>query len=90
MNDKSHISLEHKICVVCGAKYKTDTILIHKRLSKSLPHNAVTGWGMCNEHQKLKDDGYIAMIGCDESKSTRTKPATLIQKMLSARGQSPT
>jgi len=73
MNNKSHVSLEHKICVVCGAKYKTDTVLIHKRLSKSLPPNAVTGWGMCNEHQKLKDDGFIAMVGCDESKSTHTK-----------------
>jgi len=31
--------------------------------------NTLTGWGMCPEHQKLKDDGYIALVGADPSKS---------------------
>jgi len=25
--------------------------------------------GMCPEHKKLKDEGYIALVGCDESKT---------------------
>jgi len=69
MSEKSHVSLEHKICVVCGSKYQTDAILLDTRLNNSLPPRAITGWGMCEEHQKLKDDGFVALVGCDESRS---------------------
>jgi len=73
MKDKSHVSLEHKICIVCGHEYSTSTVLLHKRLRKSLSSNMITGWGMCDEHQKLKDDGFVAMVGCDEAASIHTK-----------------
>jgi hypothetical protein len=69
MSDKSHVSLEQQVCVVCCAKFDTSAILLHKQLRPVLDHKTVTGWGMCPEHQKLKDEGYVALVAIDEAKS---------------------
>lgn len=67
---KSHVSMEQHICVVCGKEYDTGTILLDKRLSNSLERTTLTAWGMCPEHKKARADGFIAMIGIDEEKSS--------------------
>lgn len=66
---KSHVSMQMKICLVCCNKYSA-AILLDRRMKDSLEPETVTGWGLCEEHKKLFDDGYIALIGIDESKST--------------------
>ncbi len=67
---KSHVSMEQHICVVCGKEYDTGSILLDKRLGETLDRTTLTGWGMCPEHKKARADGFIAMIGIDEEKST--------------------
>jgi len=49
--------------------YNTDVVLLHKQLKSVLEHHTLTGNGLCPEHQQLFDDGYIALIECDVSKS---------------------
>ena len=66
--DKSYVSMERRVCVVCCKEYDTGALLLDKRLRDSMDKHTLTGWGMCEEHQKLKDDGYVAMVGCDASK----------------------
>jgi len=66
--DKSHVSLEMKVCIVCGHKYSAG-VLIQKNLRPTLERETVTGYGMCEEHQKLSDDGYLALVGIDPTKS---------------------
>lgn len=66
---KSHVSLEKHICAVCGHPFATGGILIDKRLRESLEPTTVTGYGMCPEHQKLKDDGFVALVEVDPDKS---------------------
>lgn len=66
--DKSYVTMEQKVCIVCGQTYDTNALLLDQRLRQRFDRHTVTGWGMCTEHQKLKDDGYIALIGCDETK----------------------
>lgn len=66
--DKSYVSMEMRVCVVCGKEYETNSILLDRRLKESMDRFTVTGWGMCKEHQKLKDEGYVALIGCDKTK----------------------
>ena len=61
MNDKSHVSLEQHVCLVCGKAFDTGTILLDKRLRASMEHHTKTGWGLCPEHQKLADDGFVAL-----------------------------
>ena len=69
MNDKSHVSLEQHACLVCGTAYDTGSILLDKRLRASLQRHTTTGWGLCAEHQKLSDDGFVALVECDPQRS---------------------
>lgn len=66
---KSYVSMEQKICTVCGQKYSTNSILMDKRLRESLDPETITGYGLCEEHQRLHDEGYIALVAVDEEKS---------------------
>ena len=69
MNDKSHVSLEQHVCLVCGAAFDTGAILLDKRLRASMERHTATGWGLCSEHQKLSDDGFVALVECDPQRS---------------------
>ena len=69
MNDKSHISLERHVCLVCGVAYDTGNLLLDKRLRASMERHTTTGWGLCPEHQKLSDDGFVALVECDPQRS---------------------
>jgi hypothetical protein len=62
--------MEQHLCVVCGVKFDSGDLLMDMRLRDKFEMHTLTGWGMCPEHQKLKDDGFVAMVGCDESAST--------------------
>lgn len=75
MDDKSHVTMEQQVCIVCGQTFDTGAILIDQRLRKQFDHHTVTGWGLCPEHQKLYDDGYIALVEVDPNKS-RTQAGT--------------
>ncbi|MDB6084041.1 MAG: ATPase [Gammaproteobacteria bacterium] len=65
MNERSHVSMERCVCVACGAEYDTGALLIDKRLRASLEHYTTTGWGLCPEHQRLFDEGFVALVECD-------------------------
>lgn len=69
MNDKSHVSLEQHVCLVCGKVFDTGAILLDKRLRASMEHHTKTGLGLCPEHQKLSDDGFVALVECDPQRS---------------------
>lgn len=69
MDEKSHVSLEQRVCVVCGISFDTGSILLDRRLRKSMKRHTVTGWGLCPEHQKLSDDGFVALVECDPQRS---------------------
>ena len=69
MDDKSHVSLEQRVCLVCGAPFDTGSLLLDKRLRASMKRHTTTGWGLCPEHQKLFDDGFVALVECDPERS---------------------
>lgn len=69
MNDKSHVSLEQHVFLVCGKVFDTGVILLDKCLRASIEHHTATGWGLCPEHQKLSDDGFVALVKCDPQRS---------------------
>jgi len=54
--------MEQHICAICGQTYDTGSILMDTHLKNRFDRNTVTGTGLCEEHQKLADDGYIALI----------------------------
>jgi len=81
---KSHVSLEQKICVVTGQPYDTDNLLLDTRidretgrLKQSLKLNTITGWGISPEVQEKFDNGFYALVGCDEHKSEKFSNGTI-------------
>lgn len=74
---KSHVSLEQQVCVVCTENFDTGSLLVNRRLRNSLEHTTTTGWGMCPKCTKMKDEGYVALIGIDEAKSSAVHRADL-------------
>ncbi len=69
MNEKSHVSLEQHVCLICGVAFDTGSILLDKRLRASMERHTATGWGLCPEHQTLSDDGFVALVECDPQRS---------------------
>ena len=69
MNDKSHVSLERHVCLVCRTAFDTGNILLDKRLRASLESHTSTGWGLCDEHRRLFDEGFVALVECDPERS---------------------
>ena len=67
--EKSHVTMEQLQCVVCGKEFDSGNILLDTRMRKQFEMKTTTGYGLCDEHKKLHNDGYIALIVCDESKS---------------------
>ena len=68
--EKSYVSMEQKVCEVCWEVFDTGSILMDRRLENSMGHKTVTGMGLCQEHKKLFDDGYVALVEIDPEKST--------------------
>ena len=72
------VAMAEHICPICNKTHTNNTeILISKRL-RSIPEDKrVTGISFCEEHQKLSDDGFVCIIGVDESKSEASSKGTL-------------
>lgn len=69
MSTKSYVTCEQKICIVCGNKYDTDALLLDKSLRHIFDSTTVTGFGLCPKDQALYDQGYIALVEIDPTKS---------------------
>lgn len=71
--DKSYVSMEQKVCFVCGEKFDTESILLDARLRNRFERNTVTGYGHCPECQSKLDKGFVFLIVVDENKSPNEK-----------------
>ena len=79
MNDKSHVSMERRVCLICAVEYDTGALLIDKRLRASMNRYTTTGWGLCPKHQQLFDKGFVALIECDPDKSGNPSDGHLVK-----------
>ena len=63
---KELVSMGQHLCSVCGQPFDSGEILIAKRINKqggsNLEQKTVTGYGLCEAHQKLYDEGYLALV----------------------------
>jgi len=58
---KSYVGMGFQQCPVCGVEHD-EVVLLNKRLRNTLKQRQCVGHDMCPEHQKLKDDGFIAIV----------------------------
>lgn len=59
---KSHVSMEQAQCPVCLTIFDTGNILLDRRLKQGMEQRTVTHRALCEKCQKLKDDGFVALI----------------------------
>lgn len=70
--EKSFVTEASALCPVCCKECNTGDILLNTQLSNTFERVTCVGWGdMCPEHQKLRDEGYVALVEVDLSKSGR-------------------
>jgi hypothetical protein len=65
----SHVALETRMCPVCGEVHKSGALLLDRRMQNSLPETggALTGYDLCPEHQKMWDDGFVALVEAEDN-----------------------
>ena len=61
MGQKSHVGMGYYLCPVCGVEHD-EVVLLDRFLRNKLSNHEFVGMQMCKEHQKLRDDGYTALI----------------------------
>ena len=69
MDEKSYVSMEQHLCVVCATPFDTGSILLDRRLRSSMKRHTTTGWGLCPEHERLHSEGFVALVECDPQRS---------------------
>lgn len=62
--------MEQKVCPVTGRTFDSGSILLDKRLKKSMDRKTVTGWQIHPEVQDQIDKGFVALVEIDPEKST--------------------
>lgn len=68
--DKSYVSIEQKVCPVCGKRHDSGALLVDKRLRDRFHKTTTTGWDMCKEDKERFDQGYIALIEAETPPGT--------------------
>lgn len=63
--EKNYVGMGYSVCPVC-LKEHSESVLLDTRLKKSLTRHEFAGWELCEEHNKLYVDGYIALVECVE------------------------
>lgn len=69
MSEKSYVSIEQKVCSICG-KVEDHGILLDKRLKNTLERCTVTGYAPCKDCIEKLDDNFIACVETKNDSST--------------------
>ena len=82
MTMDNHVGLEAHICVVCGEQYDTGAILLATKYKKDrdgdlapvkpIEQHHVTGTGVCPEHQKQIDEGFVLFVEMQDEPANGT------------------
>ena len=76
---KSYVAMGYVTCPICLTDH-TETVLLNKHMKDTFENKAYRyGFELCPEHQKLYDEGYIALVGVD-SDQKRTGEICHIRK----------
>jgi len=62
-SNKSYVTVEQHICPVCGVEHDSGAILMDRRMRDRFEHTTLTGYSLCDVHQKQNDEGYVFLIG---------------------------
>lgn len=60
--EKSYVTLEQHVCPVCLKTFDTGNLLLDDKLRDVFEKYTVTGYGLCEEHKKVVEDGYVILV----------------------------
>lgn len=60
--EKSYVTLEQHVCPVCLKTFDTGNMLLDDKLRDVFEKYTVTGYGLCEEHKKVVEDGYVILV----------------------------
>lgn len=78
-SNKSYVTMEQHVCIVCGHPFDTGSILLNRRLQKSFDRHTITGRGLCPKDKAKFDEGYIALVAVSNSDASDSR-STLSQE----------
>ena len=69
--EKSFVTLEQNVCPICGKVFETGNLLMDTRirngkLMETFDKYTVTGYSVCEECQKMIDEGRVALVEINE------------------------
>ena len=69
--EKSFVTLEQNVCPICGKIFETGNLLMDNRirngkLMETFDKYTITGYSICEECQKMVDDGRVALVEINE------------------------
>ena len=75
--EKSFVTLEQNVCPICGKVFETDNLLMDTRirngkLMETFDKYTVTGYSICEECQKMIDEGRVALVEINEPSDPNT------------------
>ena len=76
---KSHVGMGFSLCPVCAVKHD-EVLLLDKRLKDTLERENFMGWAMCAEHEKLRAEGYVALIEVKGEPTGKTASLAEVQR----------
>ena len=64
------VAMAEHVCGICCKRHTHNTeLLIHKKLRDIPKDERLLGWGLCEEHDRLFNEGYVALVGALAPKS---------------------
>lgn len=78
MSEKSCISREQGVCVVCGRSCDAGGMVFDCLFGASMERCTVTGWGLCPKHLVLHVQGYVALVECDPERSGNPRAGDML------------
>lgn len=67
MTDKSYVTLEQKLCIVCNKEKDTNNLLFDTHLQNRFERQTTTGTNICDDCKPK--DGYLLLIEIDPQRS---------------------
>lgn len=69
--EKSFVTLEQNVCPICTKVFETGNLLMDTRirngkLMETFDNYTVTGYSVCEECQKMIDEGRVALVEINE------------------------
>jgi hypothetical protein len=66
---EGYVKIAKEKCKICTQDFESNSLLVHTQLRTIKEEQTLIGWGICPTCDQFTTDGYVTIIGIDETKS---------------------